>query len=270
MRETVAPARPSLAIFGPEWPAAGNNLQAPARPAAHRGRIFQRFVIERTWHGTCDSRPVHRCLPLCPPGSPPFSPCRWHPRLPRVTPRTPSAWRTTRATSPATASIIGPRTPASPSASSSTSSIARATSLEAKRVAWFADGSSDEDSVGGEGREDAALGARPVDHPRHQRAHRPSTCASTSPRACVAGFYGLGKDRKEFDERGEIPPGTYFGPLDEPRAQELRRQRGGRQAGVPHHRADAGPAPARHGGDRAAGLVDASSVPAMTSRSCST
>jgi hypothetical protein len=29
----------------------------------------------------------------------------------------------------------------------------------------------------------------------------------------VTGFYGLDKERKDFDEHGEIPPGTCFGPL---------------------------------------------------------
>ncbi len=88
----------------------------------------------------------------------------------------------------------------------------RGDTLEAKRVAYFNDGSSDEDSavakigktlrtVRGESIIRNSAGETIVDMHVDVGAGR------------VWGFYGQGKDKTDFDERGELPPGTYFGPL---------------------------------------------------------
>lgn len=88
----------------------------------------------------------------------------------------------------------------------------KADTLEAKRVAWFNDGSSDEDSV-------VAKVGKTLRLVRGQSIIRDSAGAPTVDmnvdvaQGRVWGFYGQGKERQEFDERGEIAPGTYFGPL---------------------------------------------------------
>jgi hypothetical protein len=88
----------------------------------------------------------------------------------------------------------------------------RGETLETRRVAYFLDGSSDEDSA------EARVG-RTLSTVRGRSIIR-DTAGRTIvdmlvdvPQGRVHGFYGLGKDRKDFDERGAIPAGTYFGPL---------------------------------------------------------
>ena len=84
--------------------------------------------------------------------------------------------------------------------------------LEAKRVAWFKDGSSDEDTT-------VAKVGKTLRTLRGQSIIRdPSGETIVDMRVDVAqgrvwGFYGQGKDRTEFDDRGKIPIGTYFGAL---------------------------------------------------------
>lgn len=84
--------------------------------------------------------------------------------------------------------------------------------LEARRVAHFNDGSSDEDSA-------VAKVDRTLRTIRGQSIIRdPAGQPIVDMRVDVGqgriwGFYGLGKERTEFDEKGHIPPGTYFGPL---------------------------------------------------------
>ena len=84
--------------------------------------------------------------------------------------------------------------------------------LEAKRVAWFDDGSSDEDSV-------VAKVGKTLRLVRGQSIIRDGAGAPTVDmnvdvaQGRVWGFYGEGKERQEFDERGDIPAGTCFGPL---------------------------------------------------------
>jgi hypothetical protein len=45
-----------------------------------------------------------------------------------------------------------------------------------------------------------------------QRAHHRGH-AHRRRRRARHGFYGLDKEHRDVDERGEVPPGTYFGPL---------------------------------------------------------
>jgi hypothetical protein len=84
--------------------------------------------------------------------------------------------------------------------------------LEARRVAWFNDGSSDEDFT-------VAKVGKTLRLVRGQSIIRDTAGQPTvDMRVDVAqgriwGFHGQGKDREEFDNRGEIPAATYFGPL---------------------------------------------------------
>ena len=84
--------------------------------------------------------------------------------------------------------------------------------LEARRVAWFIDGSSDEDST-------VAKVGKTLRLVRGQSIIRDASGTPTvDMRVDVAqgriwGVYGLGKERQEFEDRGEIPAATYFGPL---------------------------------------------------------
>ena len=84
--------------------------------------------------------------------------------------------------------------------------------LEATRVAYFVDGSSDEDTA------EAKLG-KTLRTIRGRSIIRDASGRTTVDMRIdvasghVTGFYGLDKERKDFDEHGEIPQGTYFGPL---------------------------------------------------------
>ena len=84
--------------------------------------------------------------------------------------------------------------------------------LEARRVAYFADGSSDEDSaVARIGKTLRTLSGRSII--RDARGQTTVDMRIDVTKGQVTGFYGLDRERKDFDEHGEIPPGTYFGPL---------------------------------------------------------
>jgi hypothetical protein len=84
--------------------------------------------------------------------------------------------------------------------------------LEARRVAYFNDGSSDEDFA-------VAKVGKTVRTVRGESIIRNSAGEMIVDmhvdvgQGRVWGFYGQGKDKTDFDERGELPPGTYFGPL---------------------------------------------------------
>jgi hypothetical protein len=88
----------------------------------------------------------------------------------------------------------------------------RGDTLEAKRVSYFNDGSSDEDSA-------VARIGKTLRTVRGQSIIRdPAGQTIVDMRVDVGqgrvwGFYGLGKERTEFDERGAIPEATYFGVL---------------------------------------------------------
>ena len=88
----------------------------------------------------------------------------------------------------------------------------RGDTLEAKRVAYFNDGSSDEDSV-------VAKVGKTLRAVRGESIIRDSAGEMIVDmhvdvgQGRVWGFYGQGKDKTDFDEHGALPPGTYFGPL---------------------------------------------------------
>jgi hypothetical protein len=84
--------------------------------------------------------------------------------------------------------------------------------LEAKRTAYFNDGSSDEDlAVAKVGKTLRAVRGESII--RDTAAHPTVDMHVDVGQGRVWGFYGQGKDRTDFDEHGEIPAGTYFGPL---------------------------------------------------------
>ena len=118
--------------------------------------------------------------------------------------------------------------------------------LEAKRVAYFNDGSSDEDSA-------VAKVGKTLRTVRGESIIRNSAGETIVDmhidvgQGRVWGFYGQGKEKTDFDERGELPAGNLLRTADQPGAEEFRRQRDGRQARLPYRRADAQPAQDRHG-----------------------
>ena len=84
--------------------------------------------------------------------------------------------------------------------------------LEAVRIARFRDGSSDEDRV------EARLG-RTLQTLRGRSVIRAAKGVPTVDITIdvvggrITGFSGLGDERQTYDERVELPPGTYWGPL---------------------------------------------------------
>ena len=84
--------------------------------------------------------------------------------------------------------------------------------LEAVRIARFRDGSSDEDRV------EARLG-RTLETLRGRSVIRDAKGVPTVDITIdvvggrITGFSGLGDERQTYDERVELPPGTYWGPL---------------------------------------------------------
>ncbi len=187
---------------------AGNNLQALARWAPHRGRIFQHFVIQR--RGT---KPAN----LGPSMTFPLP--AWLAAVFALSLASAAAAPRRRRSDPHGVRRGRPRRVQQHHRTRNPDSLGvveyvqhrKGDILEAKRVAYFADGSSDEDSV------EAKVGKTL----RAVRGH--SIIRDTSGRTTVdmridvakgvvTGFYGLDKDRKEFDEHGDIPQGTYFGP----------------------------------------------------------
>jgi hypothetical protein len=84
--------------------------------------------------------------------------------------------------------------------------------LDARRVARFVDGSSDEDQVEARvGDTLVALGGRSILRDEHGTAVVDLTIDVSGGR--ITGFSGLGADRETYDEKVELPPGTYWGPL---------------------------------------------------------
>lgn len=84
--------------------------------------------------------------------------------------------------------------------------------LEAVRVARFADGSSDEDQVEARvGKTLEALRGRSII--RDKRGTPTVDIKIDVEKGRITGFSGVGKDREEYDEKVELPPGTYWGPL---------------------------------------------------------
>ena len=84
--------------------------------------------------------------------------------------------------------------------------------LEAVRIARFKDGSSDEDQV------EARIGET-LQTVRGRSIIRNSKGVPTVDITIdvaggrITGFSGLGEERETYDERVELPPGTYWGPL---------------------------------------------------------
>jgi hypothetical protein len=84
--------------------------------------------------------------------------------------------------------------------------------LEIVRVARFSDGSSDEDRVKVRvGATLRTLGGRSIIRNTEGVATVDMTIVVGGGR--ITGFSGLGDERETYDERVELPPGTYWGPL---------------------------------------------------------
>ena len=84
--------------------------------------------------------------------------------------------------------------------------------LEAVRIARFSDGSSDEDRV------EARIGGTLQTLNGRSLIRNAKGVATVDITIDVAGghitgFSGLGDERETYDERVELPPGTYWGPL---------------------------------------------------------
>ena len=84
--------------------------------------------------------------------------------------------------------------------------------IEVVRVAHFADGSSDEDRAEARvGKTLESIRGRSI---IRNRKGTPTVDISIDVAAGhVTGFSGLGKDRKEYDEKEKLTAGTYWGPL---------------------------------------------------------
>lgn len=84
--------------------------------------------------------------------------------------------------------------------------------LEAVRISRFSDGSSDEDQV------EARIG-KTLEAVRGRSIIRDSQGVATVDitidvaNGRIKGFSGVGRDRQEYDEKEDLPPGTYWGPL---------------------------------------------------------
>ena len=84
--------------------------------------------------------------------------------------------------------------------------------LDAVRVTRFVDGSSDEDQVQARvGETMIALGGRSILRDQHGETVVDLTIDVAGGR--ITGFSGVGPDRETYDEKVELPPGTYWGPL---------------------------------------------------------
>jgi len=85
--------------------------------------------------------------------------------------------------------------------------------LETTRVAHFRDGSSDEDQAAAriaDGRLEALRGRSII---RDTTGTPIVDLQIDVPAGRITGFSGVGSDRDTYDERVELPPGTYWGPL---------------------------------------------------------
>ena len=84
--------------------------------------------------------------------------------------------------------------------------------LEAVRIARFTDGSSDEDHVEARvGRTLETIGGRSVI--RNTKGVATVDITIDVAGGHITGFSGLGDERETYDERVELPAGTYWGPL---------------------------------------------------------
>lgn len=84
--------------------------------------------------------------------------------------------------------------------------------LEAVRIARFSDGSGDEDRVTVRiGKTLQTLGGRSIIRNTDGVPTVDITIDVAGGR--ITGFSGLGEERENYDERVELPPGTYWGPL---------------------------------------------------------
>ena len=84
--------------------------------------------------------------------------------------------------------------------------------MEATRVARFYDGSSDEDTARVRiGTTLRSLRGRSII--RNTRGFVTVDISIDVEAGHISGFSGLGKERKVYDERVELPEGTYWGPL---------------------------------------------------------
>jgi hypothetical protein len=84
--------------------------------------------------------------------------------------------------------------------------------LETTRVSRFTDGSSDEDEATAR-LGDRLEGLRGRSIIRDTRGRVIVDLSIDVPAGRVHGFYGTNGDRKNFDDKVELPPGTYWGPL---------------------------------------------------------
>jgi hypothetical protein len=84
--------------------------------------------------------------------------------------------------------------------------------LEAVRIARFNDGSTDEDRVEARiGKTLRTIRGRSVI--RNAKGVRTVDITIDVAGGRITGFSGLGEKRETYDERVELPPGTYWGPL---------------------------------------------------------
>jgi hypothetical protein len=84
--------------------------------------------------------------------------------------------------------------------------------LETVRVSRFSDGSSDEDQV--EARVGETLeGVRGRSIIRDTQGNSIVDLTIDVPSGRITGFSGVGKDREDYDQHVDLPPGTYWGPL---------------------------------------------------------
>lgn len=84
--------------------------------------------------------------------------------------------------------------------------------LEARRIARFSDGSSDEDRATVRiGKTLQTLGGRSII--RNTKGVPTVDITIDVAGGHITGFSGLGDERQSYDEHVELPPGTYWGPL---------------------------------------------------------
>ena len=85
-------------------------------------------------------------------------------------------------------------------------------SLKAVRVAHFTDGSSDEETAEATvGKSLEAIRGRMII--RDQKGKSTTDLAVDVAAGRVTGFSGVGKERRDYDEKLTLTPGTYWGPL---------------------------------------------------------
>jgi hypothetical protein len=84
--------------------------------------------------------------------------------------------------------------------------------LDTVRISRFADGSSDEDRAQARiGKTLEAINGRSII--RDTRGQTIVDITIDVPNGRITGFSGIGKDRKNYDQHEDLPPGTYWGAL---------------------------------------------------------